>query len=107
MEVGTSGETSSRLAEVIDLGDRTLLPGRAQFDAHIHLFLHPGAENLQDGGRVYFQNATQSWPRWLLVPTHAGFPPQSAIREPRALAQPTPLCGTRSMPEVFRVRGYA
>jgi imidazolonepropionase-like amidohydrolase len=32
-------------AEVIDLGDRTLLPGL--IDAHIHLFLHPGAENLQ------------------------------------------------------------
>src|ERR1043166_8347182 len=28
-------------AEVIDLGDRTLLPGL--IDAHIHLFLHPGA----------------------------------------------------------------
>ena len=32
-------------AEVIDLGDRTLLPGL--IDAHIHLFLHPGAEDLQ------------------------------------------------------------
>jgi imidazolonepropionase-like amidohydrolase len=32
-------------AEVIDLGDRTLLPG--MIDAHIHLFLHPGAEDLQ------------------------------------------------------------
>jgi imidazolonepropionase-like amidohydrolase len=31
--------------EVIDLGDRTLLPGL--IDAHIHLFLHPGAEDLQ------------------------------------------------------------
>jgi hypothetical protein len=30
-------------AEVIDLGDRTLLPG--MIDAHIHLFLHPGAED--------------------------------------------------------------
>ena len=32
-------------AEVIDLGDSTLLPGL--IDAHIHLFLHPGAEDLQ------------------------------------------------------------
>src|SRR5260370_19260572 len=32
-------------AEIIDLGDRTLLPGL--IDAHIHLFLHPGAEDLQ------------------------------------------------------------
>jgi imidazolonepropionase-like amidohydrolase len=32
-------------AEIIDLGDRTLLPGF--IDAHIHLFLHPGAEDLQ------------------------------------------------------------
>jgi len=32
-------------AEMIDLGDRTLLPGL--IDAHIHLFLHPGAEDLQ------------------------------------------------------------
>ena len=32
-------------AEILDLGDRTLLPGL--IDAHIHLFLHPGAEDLQ------------------------------------------------------------
>ena len=32
-------------AEVIDLGDLCLLPGL--IDAHIHLFLHPGAEDLQ------------------------------------------------------------
>src|SRR5215472_16386092 len=32
-------------AELIDVGDRTLLPGL--IDAHIHLFLHPGAEDLQ------------------------------------------------------------
>jgi len=32
-------------AEVIDLGDVTLLPGL--IDAHVHLFLHPGSESLQ------------------------------------------------------------
>ena len=31
--------------EVLDLGDTTLLPGL--IDAHVHLFLHPGAEDLQ------------------------------------------------------------
>jgi imidazolonepropionase-like amidohydrolase len=32
-------------AEIIDVGDTTLLPGL--IDAHVHLFLHPGAEDLQ------------------------------------------------------------
>jgi imidazolonepropionase-like amidohydrolase len=32
-------------AERIDLGDTTLMPGL--IDAHVHLFLHPGAEDLQ------------------------------------------------------------
>ena len=31
--------------DVIDLGDVTLMPGL--IDAHVHLFLHPGAEDLQ------------------------------------------------------------
>ncbi len=31
--------------QVIDLADRTLMPGL--IDAHVHLFLHPGAEDLQ------------------------------------------------------------
>ena len=30
---------------MIDLGDTTLMPGL--IDAHVHLFLHPGAEDLQ------------------------------------------------------------
>jgi imidazolonepropionase-like amidohydrolase len=32
-------------AQIIDLGDATVLPGL--IDAHVHLFLHPGAEDLQ------------------------------------------------------------
>jgi imidazolonepropionase-like amidohydrolase len=32
-------------ADVIDLGSSTLMPGL--IDAHVHLFLHPGAEDLQ------------------------------------------------------------
>jgi imidazolonepropionase-like amidohydrolase len=44
VEAGTSVKHAAG-AEVIDLGDRTLLPGL--IDAHIHLFLHPGAEDLQ------------------------------------------------------------
>jgi imidazolonepropionase-like amidohydrolase len=32
-------------ATIIDLGDTTLLPGL--IDVHVHLFLHPGAEDLQ------------------------------------------------------------
>ena len=32
-------------ARVVDLGDVTLMPGL--IDAHVHLFLHPGAEDLQ------------------------------------------------------------
>jgi imidazolonepropionase-like amidohydrolase len=43
-EVGTS-VTHPAGAEIIDLGDTTLMPGL--IDAHVHLFLHPGAEDLQ------------------------------------------------------------
>jgi imidazolonepropionase-like amidohydrolase len=43
-EVGAN-VTRPAAAEIIDLGDSTLLPGL--IDAHVHLFLHPGAEDLQ------------------------------------------------------------
>lgn len=42
--VGTSVPHASD-AKVINLGDTTLLPGL--IDVHVHLFLHPGAEDLQ------------------------------------------------------------
>jgi len=44
VEVGSSVKHPAG-AEIIDLGDRTLIPGL--IDAHIHLFLHPGSEDLQ------------------------------------------------------------
>src|ERR1035438_4987896 len=43
-EVGASVQRPPG-AEIVDLGDTTLLPGL--IDAHVHLFLHPGAEDLQ------------------------------------------------------------
>lgn len=44
VEAGSS-VTHPNGAQTIDLGDRTLLPGL--IDVHVHLFLHPGAEDLQ------------------------------------------------------------
>jgi imidazolonepropionase-like amidohydrolase len=44
VEVGSSVKRPDG-AQVIDLGDCTLMPGL--IDAHVHLFLHPGAEDLQ------------------------------------------------------------
>jgi imidazolonepropionase-like amidohydrolase len=45
--IGAAGTSVNRPAEAefIDLGELTLMPGL--IDAHIHLFLHPGAEDLQ------------------------------------------------------------
>jgi imidazolonepropionase-like amidohydrolase len=43
-EVGSTVKRPQE-AEIIDLGDATLLPGL--IDVHVHLFLHPGAEDLQ------------------------------------------------------------
>src|SRR5690348_1174956 len=43
-EVGTA-VSHPEGAEVIDLGDCTLMPGL--IDAHVHLFLHPGNEGMQ------------------------------------------------------------
>jgi imidazolonepropionase-like amidohydrolase len=42
--VGTSVEHPTG-TKIIDLGNTTLMPGL--IDAHVHLFLHPGAEDLQ------------------------------------------------------------
>ena len=44
VEAGTSVKHPAG-TQMIDLGDSTLMPGL--IDAHIHLFLHPGAEDLQ------------------------------------------------------------
>ena len=43
-EVGTSVSHPAG-AKIIDLGDRTLMPGMIY--AHVHMFLHPGAEAMQ------------------------------------------------------------
>ena len=48
-------------AEIIDLGDTTLMPGL--IDAHVHLFLHPGAEDLQ--------TVTESVPQRVILATLA------------------------------------
>jgi len=44
LAVGSSLDRTAG-ATVLDLGDVTLMPGL--IDAHVHLFLHPGAEDLQ------------------------------------------------------------
>jgi imidazolonepropionase-like amidohydrolase len=49
-------------AQVLDLGNTTLLPGL--IDAHVHLFLHPGTEDLQ--------TVQESIPQRTIVATLAG-----------------------------------
>src|SRR5579863_9357305 len=44
IEVGAT-VTHPQGAQILDLGDSTLMPGL--IDVHVHLFLHPGAEDLQ------------------------------------------------------------
>ena len=44
VEAGTSVQHPAGV-RILDLGDRTLMPGL--IDVHVHLFLHPGAEDLQ------------------------------------------------------------
>ena len=44
VEVGSTVK-HPRAVQILDLGDTMLLPGL--IDAHVHLFLHPGAEDLQ------------------------------------------------------------
>jgi imidazolonepropionase-like amidohydrolase len=44
VEVGSSVKHPAG-AQTVELGDRTLMPGL--IDAHVHLFLHPGVEDLQ------------------------------------------------------------
>ncbi len=48
-------------AKTIDLGDRTLMPGL--IDVHVHLFLHPGAED--------FQTVEESVPQRTIIATLA------------------------------------
>ena len=60
VEVGQTVRHPAR-AEIVDLGGRTLLPGL--IDAHVHLFLHPGAEDLQ--------TVEESVPQRTLIAVHA------------------------------------
>ena len=48
-------------AQTIDLGDRTLMPGL--IDVHVHLFLHPGAEDLQTVEESVPQRTITSQPK--------------------------------------------
>ncbi len=78
-------------AETIDLGDTTLMPGL--IDAHVHLFLHPGAEDLQ--------TVTESVPQRVILATLAakadllaGFTAERDMGTEGA-GRPTPPCATR------------
>jgi imidazolonepropionase-like amidohydrolase len=62
-KIVAAGSSVARPAgvETIDLGDTTLMPGL--IDAHVHLFLHPGAEDLQ--------TVTESVPQRVIMATLA------------------------------------
>jgi hypothetical protein len=79
----------------IDLGAATLMPGL--IDAHVHLFLHPGAED--------FQTVVESVPERTIL---AGIAARedlmaasrpSAIWEPRARGRRIQPCAMRSTPD--------
>ena len=66
-------------ARIIDLGSRSVLPGL--IDAHVHLFLHPGAEDLQ--------TVEESVPQRVIMATLAArddLPPCAARNVRKALA---------------------
>ena len=80
-------------AEIVDLGDLTLMPGL--IDAHIHLFLHPGAEDLQ--------TVEESVPQRTIAATLAARDDLMVVLQPsgtwerKAPARPIRRCGTRSL----------
>ncbi len=80
-------------AQILDLGNRTLMPGL--IDAHVHLFLHPGAEDLQ----TVEESVPQRTILALLAAKAdllAGFTAERDMGTEGA-ARPIPRCGMPSM----------